>query len=168
MKMAIISCSAVEVLPSWRLTASSGSGLLVLGHLAPAFAEQVAGRTEPERQRSRSTKNTSSQCQESLMPKSGTLTGLLERLFLTLSFLFLLMPLKSLFSFIFLIYFFCSSTVLPIPAPAFPAPPTPSFHGQSPPCCPRLWVIYSCSWTTPDATKRFLIWIFSLSKLGAE
>ena len=44
-----------------------------------------------------------------------------------------------------LFYYSCLS----FPPLLSPAPPTPCSHSQSPPCCPCLWVICTCSLNRP-------------------
>ena len=47
----------------------------------------------------------------------------------------------------FLLLFYCIVSIFP-PLP-FSAQPTTCFHSQFPHCCPCLWVIHTCSLTSP-------------------
>ena len=60
------------------------------------------------------------------------------------------------FFFLFLLnHFYCYSiTVVPIPPPLpSSAHPTPHSHRQFPHCCPCLWVIHTCSLSSPQVAN---------------
>lgn len=75
--MGIALSSVVDILPSRRLAALPGSGLLVLGHLH-LFREQLTSEIELVSQRHYCTRNSLNynvprQCQENSMPESEEL-----------------------------------------------------------------------------------------------
>ena len=74
-------------------------------------------------------------------------------------------------------FYCCSIAVVPI-FPCCSSLPPPHSHSQSPPCCPRPWIIYMCSLTrsfsfypTVSASPRPPFWspsVYSLCHQGLE